>query len=267
MKTKDKVKDQIEEKEQPQAQENVKRTPLVVRIITGILIAFTVFIMLFTVISVGTLDRNDVNLFGYKFYIVQTDSMSPSPLNADLDVHFSAGDIILVKNVDDPYALKSGDIISFISANKISYGETITHMVRTPVYNSKGELLGYRTFGTNTDTDDEELVEPEYVLGKYVGKIEGAGYFFAFVKSTPGYICCILIPFLILILLNIVDIIRLFKKYKKEQNAILDAEKAEILAERKKNEDMLRELQELKEQLEQQKKAQGKDENSSDKGE
>ena len=90
---------------------------------------------------------------------------------------------------------------------------------------------------------------PEYVIGEYAGKLPGVGHFFAFVKSTPGYICCILIPFLLLILYNGADVIRLFRKYKKEQTAILDAEKAEIAAERARNEEMLRELLALKNQL------------------
>ena len=228
---------------------NNKILNIVLKVVTGILIAFTVFIMLFTVVSVTTLDRNDRNLFGFRFYIVQTDSMSPSENNAHLDVHFSAGDIILIKNVKDPTKLEGGQIIAFMSTNKVSYGETVTHMIREPRYGSRGELLGYVTFGTNTNTDDEALVEPEYVIGEYAGKLPSVGHFFAFVKSTPGYICCILIPFLLLIVYNGVDVIRLFRKYKKEQTAILDAEKAEIAAERQRNEDMLRELLALKNQL------------------
>ena len=229
---------------------NNKILNIILKVVTGILIAFTVFIMLFTVVSVTTLDRNDRNLFGLRFYIVQTDSMSPSENNAHLDVHFNAGDIILIKNVKDPTKLQSGEIIAFISANKASYGETVTHMIREPRYDARGGLLGYVTYGTNTNTDDDALVEPEYVIGAYAGKLPGVGHFFAFVKSTPGYICCILIPFLLLILYNGADVIRLFRKYKKEQTAILDAEKAEIAAERARNEEMLRELMELKSQLE-----------------
>lgn len=232
---------------------NEKNKPhIAIRIITGVLIAFTIIIMFFTVISVTTLDRNDRNLFGFKFYIVQTDSMSLSDKNAHLDVHFDAGDIILVKKVKNPFALKSGDIISFISTNEESYGETITHMIREPRYKTSGELIGYVTFGTNTDTNDANIVEPEYILGQYAAKLPKVGYFFAFIKTTPGYILCILIPFLLLIAYNGIDVVRLFKKYKKEQNAILDAEKAEIAAEREKNEQMLKEILELKKQLEEQ---------------
>ena len=219
--------------------------------ISWVLIAFTVFIMVFTIISVTTVDKNERNLFGVRFYIVKTDSMSLSENNADLDVHFNAGDIVIIKNVEDPTKLESGEIIAFISPNEDSYGETITHMIREPRIDSKtGKVIGYVTYGTNTGTNDEEIVTPAYVLGTYAGKLPGVGRFFAFIKSTPGYIICILIPFLLLILYNGANVIRLFRRYKAEQTAVLAAEREEIEAERRKNEEMLRELLELKKTLE-----------------
>ena len=219
--------------------------------ITWLLIAFTVFMMVFTIFTVATVDRNDRDIFGIKFYIVQTDSMSPSDRNAHLDVHFSAGDIVIIKNAENPAALQSGEIIAFLSTNSVSYGETVTHMIREPKYEN-GKLLGYVTYGTNTDTDDEALVEPEYVLGVYAGKLPGVGNFFAFVKSTTGYITCILIPFLLLILYNGVKVIRLFRKYKREQMEVMQAEKEQIEAERAENQRMMQELLALKAQLEKQ---------------
>ena len=223
------------------------------KVITWLLIAFTAFIMIFTVVTVTTVDRNDRNIFGLKFYIVQTDSMSKSENNKDIDIHFNAGDIVIIKNVENPRSLQAGDVIAFMSTNNISYGETVTHMIREVKKTEDGKVLGYVTYGTNTGTDDEALVEPEYILGAYTGKLPGIGNFFAFVKSTPGYIVCILLPFLLLILYNGVNVIRLFRQYKKEQTAAMEAERAEIAEERKKNENMLRELMELKEQLEKQK--------------
>ena len=223
---------------------------IALKVIAGVLVAFTVFMMVFTVVTVTTVDKNDRSIFGVKFYIVQTDSMSLSENNKDMDVHFNAGDIILVKNVKDPTKLRAGDIISFMSTNNDSYGETITHMIREVQRDEDGRLLGYVTYGTNTGTNDEALVEPSYILGSYAGKLPGVGNFFAFVKSTPGYIVCILVPFLLLILYNGINVIRLFRQYKKEQNAVIEAERAEIDAERKRNEDMMRELLALKAQLE-----------------
>ena len=227
-----------------------KAMNIALKVVTGLLIAFTVFMMLFTVITVTTVDKNDRAIFGTRFYIVQTDSMSLSENNKDMDVHFNAGDIILIKDVADKTALEPGDIIAFISMNNESLGETITHMIREVEYKN-GKVVGYVTFGTNTGANDAELVEPAYVIGKYSGKLPGVGNFFAFVKSVPGYIVCILIPFLLLILYNGVDVIRLFRKYKKEQMDAMQAEKDQIEADRAETQRMLEELLALKAQLEQ----------------
>lgn len=222
---------------------------ILTKVVTWILIVFTVAMMIFTVFTVTTVDKNERIVFGLRFYIVTSDSMSPSDKNADLDIHFNAGDIIISRVVKDYSSLKEGDVISFVSMNSDSYGETVTHMIREVKRNESGKIVGFVTFGTNTGTNDKMVVEPDFVLGKYVTKLPGAGNFFAYVKTTPGYIICILIPFLLLILYNGINVIYIFRKYKKEQTAIMEAEKAEIAAERQRNEEMLRELQALKEQL------------------
>lgn len=67
-----------------------------------------------------------------------------------------------------------------------------------------------------------------YVLGKYETNIPKVGRFFMFLKTTPGYIVCILIPFLLLILLQGINCIRLFRRYKLEQMAELLALKAQL---------------------------------------
>lgn len=225
---------------------------IAMKVATWVLIAFTVFMMVFTIVTVSTVDRNDRSIFGVRFYIVRTDSMSKSDKNADLDVHFDAGDIIITKKVKKFSDLKEGDIISFMSTNSDSYGETITHMIRE-VKREDGKLVGYVTYGTNTGVNDEAIVEPEYVLGVYSGKLPIVGKFFAFLKTTAGYIVCILIPFLLLILHYGVNVIKAFKEYKKEQNRALDEEKAAIEEERRQNAEILLELKALKEEMERRK--------------
>jgi signal peptidase I len=225
---------------------------IALKVVTWLLVAFTVFMMIFTIFTVTTVDRNDRSIFGIKFYIVQTDSMSLSEYNKDMDVHFNAGDIIIVKEVEDRRALKAGDVIAFMSTNTESYGETVTHMIREVRKTKDGKVLGYVTYGTNTGVDDKALVEPEYVLGAYSGKLPGVGKFFAFVKSTPGYIVCILVPFLLLILYNGVNVIRLFRSYRREQLEAMQAERDKIDAERAENQRMMQELLALKAQLDKQ---------------
>ena len=224
---------------------------IVIKVATLLLVAFTVFMMIFTIFTVATVDKNDRSVFGTRFYIVQTDSMSLSEKNKDMDVHFNAGDIVLIKDVKDPKALKEGDIISFISQNEVSFGETVTHMIREVKRTEDGRVIGYVTFGTNTDTNDEALVEPNYVLGIYSGKLPGVGRFFAFVKSTPGYIVCILVPFLLLILYNGMNVIRLFRQYKREQTEAMQVERDQIEQDRAETQRMMQELLALKAQLEQ----------------
>lgn len=205
-------------------------------VLTWVVVVFTVAMMIFTIISVSTFDKNDRSLFGFKFFIVQTDSMAATD--------FDAGDIVISKEVETK-TLVEGDIITFISQNSHNYGETVTHKIRR-VINEKNGTFAFVTYGTTTDTDDEELVRGEYIIGKYVGNIPNLGSFFAFLKTTPGYVLCILVPFMLLILFQGITTIRLFRNYKKEQMEEMDAEKAKIAEERAESQRMMAELLELK---------------------
>ena len=208
-------------------------------IFVWLMVALAVFMMIFTIVSVSTFDRADRNLFGYKAFIVLSDSMSKTD--------FNAGDLVLVKAVD-PSTLQEGDIIAYTSQNTSNYGETVTHKIRKLTTDANGEP-GFVTYGTTTDTDDETIVTYPYVLGKYQGRIPKVGAFFQFLKSTPGYIVCILIPFLLLILLDGIRCIRLFRKYKAEQQAELQAERDKIEADRAETQRMMQELLQMKAQM------------------
>lgn len=218
----------------------MKKTLNIIKsIFVWLLLIATVGMMVFTVFSVMTFDRNDRSVFGYKFFIVQSDSMSATD--------FSAGDIVFIKEID-PSTLKEGDIISYISQNSSNFGETVTHKIRSLTTNENGDA-GFVTYGTTTNTDDETVVTYPYVLGKYTGHLPNVGTFFSFLKTTPGYIVCILVPFLLLIGYNGLNCISLFRRYKKEQMQELQAEREKIEEERRRSEQMLKELQELCSQL------------------
>lgn len=203
------------------------------------MVALAVCMMVFTIVSVNTFDRSDRSLFGFKAFIVLSDSMSKTD--------FDAGDLVLVKEVD-PSTLKEGDIIAYTSQNTSNYGETVTHKIRKLTTDASGEL-GFITYGTTTDTDDETVVTYPYVLGKYKTNIPKVGRFFMFLKTTPGYIVCILIPFLLLILIQGLNCIRLFRRYKLEQMAEMKEERAKIEEERAESQKMMAELLALKAQL------------------
>lgn len=205
-----------------------------------LIVLLAVFMMIFTIVSVSTFNRNDRDLFGYKMYIVNTDSMAATD--------FNAGSLILVKEVD-PSTLKEGDIITYMSQNSESFGETVTHKIRTLTTDAEGNP-GFITYGTTTDTDDATIVTYPYVMGKYQSHIPGLGTFFNFLRTTPGYFVCIFIPFMLIIIYEGVKFFNLFRKYRQEQMEEMQAEKDKIEAEKAENAKMLKELMALKEQLE-----------------
>ena len=212
---------------------------IIKNIFVWLMVALAACMMIFTVVSVNTFDRSDRSLFGFKAFIVLSDSMSKTD--------FDAGDLVLVKEVD-PATLKEGDIIAYTSQNTSNYGETVTHKIRKLTTDASGEP-GFITYGTTTDTDDETVVTYPYVLGKYKTNIPKVGRFFMFLKTTPGYIVCILIPFLLLILIQGLNCIKLFRRYKLEQMAEMREERAKIEEERAESQKMMAELLALKAQL------------------
>ena len=198
-----------------------------------------VLMMVFTIVSVNTFDRNDRDIFGFRCYIVLSDSMSATD--------FDAGDLVLVKKVD-PTTLKEGDIIAYQSQNSENYGATVTHKIRTKTVDANGNP-GFITYGTTTGVDDETVVTFPFILGKYQAALPGVGTFFQFLKTPQGYIVCILIPFLLLILYQGLNCVKIFKMYKAEQMAELQAEKDALEAQKQQSEAMMAQLLAMQQQL------------------
>lgn len=204
-----------------------------------LVVIMAVAMMVFTIVSVNTFDRNDRNIFGYRCYIVLSDSMSATD--------FNAGDLVLVKQVD-PTTLQPGDIIAYQSQNSENYGATVTHKIREKTTDANGNP-GFITYGTTTGVDDETVVTYPFILGKYQMALPKVGTFFRFLKTPQGYIVCILVPFLLLILYQGLNCVKIFKLYKAEQMAQLQAEKDALEAQRKQSEEMMAQLLAMQQQM------------------
>mgnify|MGYP002747780927 CR=1 FL=1 len=133
----------------------------ILRIFTTVLMVLSICMMIFTVISVLTFNRSDRQLFGYRAFIVLSDSMSATD--------FKAGDLVLTRDVD-PATLQPGDIIAFTSTNDENYGQTVTHKIRSLTTTADGEP-GFITYGTTTGTDDTAVVTYMDVLGNESGEV------------------------------------------------------------------------------------------------
>ena len=215
---------------------------IISNVLAWIVVVVAVFMMVFTIVSVNTFDRNDRSIFGMRCYIVLSDSMSATD--------FDAGDLVLVKEVD-PATLQAGDIIAYQSQNSENYGQTVTHKIRAKTTDANGNP-GFITYGTTTNVDDETVVTYPFVLGKYQASLPNVGTFFQFLKTPQGYIVCILLPFLLLIIYQGLNCVKIFKLYKAEQMAELQAEKDALEAQRKQSEAMMAQLLAMQQQMAQQ---------------
>lgn len=121
--------------------------------------------------------EDDINLFGFRPYIVLSGSMEPN---------LQVGDIVVSKNVSEEQ-VKIGDIITFEDEN----GVTITHRVVDIVIKDGKKL--YQTKGDNNNTKDIGLVPIENIRGEYTFKISGVGKFVTQIITPTGLILIILI--------------------------------------------------------------------------
>lgn len=215
---------------------------IVSTVFVWVIVLVAVFMMVFTIISVNTFNRNDRDIFGMHCYIVLSDSMSATD--------FDAGDLVLVKEVD-PTTLQEGDIIAYQSQSTENYGETVTHKIRAKTFDANGNP-GFITYGTTTGVDDDTVVTYPFIIGKYTMSLPKVGTFFQFLKTPQGYIICILVPFLLLIIYQGLNCVKIFRMYKAEQMAELQAEKDALEAQKKQSEEMMAQLFAMQQQLTQQ---------------
>lgn len=187
-------------------------------VLTGIVAVLVVVMTVLTVFSMVFNRDGTASVFGVQAYVVQSDSMTPE---------FAAGDVIFSEEVN-PEELVAGDIITFISRDSASYGQTITHCIReVTTYNGE---LAFITYGIATGVDDGTPAAASDVLGRYTFRIAGLGSFFEFLKSVPGYIVCILLPFLVIIGLQVANIVSAVRAARAEKAAAAAAERSRVEA-------------------------------------
>ena len=214
------------------------------RVITWVLIAFTVTMLAFTIITLA-MGRRNATLFGYKAYVVLTDSMSEDPAGGPT---FDAGDMIVCREVD-PQTLEVGDIISFTCMDPDSevYGQVITHKIYEKGLD--GDVPFFRTYGTTKGTVDEALVYYNHVLGEYSFSIPNLGKFIQWLRTPLGYVLVIGLPFGALIATQSVNVVRAWRALKEHERSELDVEREQLAAEREQMSRMMEELQRMREEM------------------
>lgn len=170
---------------------------------------FTFFIIfaLFMTVYFGDLFYNFSNgnnkLPLFNAYVIVSPSMVPTIM---------VNDAIVVKR-EEGLQLDIGDIITFSSADPSYPGLTVTHRIVGKQMSQSGEYI-FRTKGDNNNIEDPSLVDEGSVYGKVILKIPKLGYIRNFLLTSYGFIICIVIPSVSIIVLDIVK----FLKRKKQTN-------------------------------------------------
>lgn len=117
--------------------------------------------------------ENDINILGFRQYMVATGSMEPK---------YNVGDLIIIKETPKE-KIQVGDVINYISANG---KDTITHRV-VEILEKDGETY-YKTKGDNNNAEDKELVNFNQVQGVLVFKISKLGTIITKMLTGTGII-------------------------------------------------------------------------------
>ena len=162
-------------------------------------------ILIYNIILIAISSENKIsliNIFGYKSFIIKTNSMEPT-----IDIN----DVIITKKVQEE-EIKVQDIITFIKDN-----EVITHRI-TKIENEEN-IKKYTTKGDNNNIEDSFKITYDNIEGKHILTLPNLG---VIVKVLENQI-------IFLIILLIILICMFFR--------IQNQEKKEIRREKKKSEE------------------------------
>ena len=174
--------------------ENVKIAKKVIEIIAIILIYNIILIAISSANQI-----NVINIFGYKSYIIKTNSMEPT---------IKINDVVITKKVEKQ-DLKIGDVITFLKK-----GEVITHRITQIEDNSK-----YTTKGDNNNIEDTFKIDYQDIEGKHILTIPYLG---AIVRALDNKIVFLIITLIILIFMFITIINQEKRENRREKKKIED---------------------------------------------
>ena len=143
-----------------QKQNNRKKLGMILKIITYPFIALIILLVFYAGYLKYIKHEDDINILGFRQYVVATGSMEPQ---------YNIGDLIITKEKAKE-EIKTGDIINYISNDKTN---TVTHRI-VDIVKKDGQIF-YRTKGDNNNSEDSELVNYNQVKGVLVFKISKVG--------------------------------------------------------------------------------------------
>lgn len=171
--------------------------------------------VLFLIVIVQMVSGKEPNLFGYRFYYILTDSMSPELVQ---------GDVVLSKSFasnEEKRNIKIGDVVTFIGNTGSQNGKKITHRVVSAPYLDEAEGKYFIiTKGDKEGAIPDAPIPLERVEAKSVGKAYFVGFLFRAVRTPAGYVLLIVVPVCVIIAILVLKLAaELRAKKAKEREA------------------------------------------------
>ncbi len=178
------------------------------------LVAF-LFLGLVVYLSLQSKSTGEVLKFGkYQVYSVVGGSMEPS-------IHKGA---IIIISYPEMQSLKVNDVVTFISPSDKK--TVVTHRI---VKINTGKETTFTTRGDANERDDIEPLPANYILGKVRISVPLIGNLINFSKTRAGLIVLVIVPGVLIIFFEMLNLRKAFMQIKKHKEALMLAKLKESL--------------------------------------
>lgn len=173
--------------------DRLKRRAERISALYGYIAFFIIAICLITVVA-QSISGKKASLFGYRYYVVLTDSMSPTLL---------PDDVILSKAIDgeeEAMTLKVGDVVTFVARYGYQKGMTITHRVtRAPYLDEESGAYCIGTKGDKEGATEDPKVPLSSVEGVMVMNTSFIKGLYGFFSTSLGLIILMVVPMVVIL--------------------------------------------------------------------
>lgn len=170
-------------------------------VLAGLLVAVELIAIIFIVVM--RLSGGVPSLFGYNVYVIVSPSMEPE---------IKVGEIIISREYDGEL-LSEGQVITYLGKEGDVKGKIVTHKVVSVTNN--GETVVTKGVANK---DNDPAIGKSDILSVMVYKPFILGKIYSVISSTWGFILCILVPMILLIVSEIVNLVRDIKEEEKTDN-------------------------------------------------
>lgn len=187
---------------------------IVLNIIETILILSIALVCFVSILQSTFLQEKAI--FGYHTYVIASNSMYPI---------LEYGDVILVKEVDFD-KIEKGDIITYRGKEGEVKDKIITHEVIDILEENDTKVL--KTKG-KANTGIDPYVYKEQLYGKYTHRFILISIISKIIRDKVGFVVCILVPFSILFILELISFAKEVKRKELENTMKLQLEELQSI--------------------------------------